>query len=108
MNRQQLLQKLDKAWIEFRESYAGLSDAQLTKPGVMDDWSVKDISCSAVLQLDVLAPRSYHDRSRAPAQQFVADDRRHIEDQIGGKLAGDKTNRRMRSQRHPGKHQGWP
>src|SRR5436309_2959630 len=43
MNRQQLLQKLDKAWAEIKESYAGLSDSQLTEPGVMGDWSVKDI-----------------------------------------------------------------
>jgi hypothetical protein len=43
MNRRQLLQKLDKAWVEIKESYAGLSDAQLTEPGVMGDWSVKDI-----------------------------------------------------------------
>jgi uncharacterized protein (TIGR03083 family) len=43
MNRQQLLKKLDKAWTEIKESYAGLSDSQLTEPGVMGDWSVKDI-----------------------------------------------------------------
>src|SRR5262245_43914365 len=43
MNRQQLLQKLDKAWAELKESYAGLSEAQLTEPGVVGDWSVKDI-----------------------------------------------------------------
>src|SRR6266496_1128533 len=43
MNRQQLLQKLDNAWAEIKESYAGLSDAQLTEPGAMGDWSVKDI-----------------------------------------------------------------
>jgi uncharacterized damage-inducible protein DinB len=43
MNRQQLLQKLDKAWTEIKESYADLSDSQLTEPGVMGDWSVKDI-----------------------------------------------------------------
>jgi hypothetical protein len=43
MNRQQLLKKLDKAWMEFKESYAGLSDARLTEPGVVGDWSVKDI-----------------------------------------------------------------
>jgi hypothetical protein len=43
MNRQQLLQKLDNAWAEIKESYAGLSDAQLTEPGVVGDWSVKDI-----------------------------------------------------------------
>jgi len=43
MNRQQLLEKLDRAWVEFKESYAGLPAAQLTAPGVVDDWSVKDI-----------------------------------------------------------------
>ena len=43
MNRQQLLQKVDKAWAEITESYAGLSDSQLREPGVMGDWSVKDI-----------------------------------------------------------------
>src|SRR5918994_1820047 len=43
MNRQQLLKQLDKAWTAFKESYAGLSDSQLTEPGVTGDWSVKDM-----------------------------------------------------------------
>jgi uncharacterized protein (TIGR03083 family) len=43
MNRQQLLNKLNKAWAEIKESYAGLSDSQLAEPGVTGDWSVKDI-----------------------------------------------------------------
>jgi Protein of unknown function (DUF1706) len=43
MNRQQLLTQLDTAWTAFKESYAGLSDPQLTEPGVTGDWSVKDI-----------------------------------------------------------------
>jgi hypothetical protein len=43
MNRQQLLKQLDKAWATFKESYAGLSDSQLTEPGVTGHWSVKDI-----------------------------------------------------------------
>jgi hypothetical protein len=43
MNRQQLLNKIEKAWAELKESYAGLSDAQLTEPGVTGDWTVKDI-----------------------------------------------------------------
>ena len=34
MDRQQLLKQLDKAWAVFKESYAGLSDSQLTEPGV--------------------------------------------------------------------------
>jgi hypothetical protein len=43
MNRQQLLKQLDTAWRAFKESYAGLSDSQLTEPGVTGHWSVKDI-----------------------------------------------------------------
>ena len=43
MKRQQLLQKLDNAWTEFTASYAGLSEAQMTEPGVVGGWSVKDI-----------------------------------------------------------------
>jgi hypothetical protein len=42
MNRQQLLKQLDQAWTAFKESYAGLSDSQLTEPGVTGHWSVKD------------------------------------------------------------------
>ena len=40
---EKLLQRLDTAWAAFKESYAGLSDAHLTEPGVIGDWSVKDI-----------------------------------------------------------------
>ncbi|HEX2275629.1 MAG TPA: DinB family protein [Candidatus Tectomicrobia bacterium] len=43
MDRQQLLKQLDQAWTAFRASYAGLSDSQLTEPGVTGHWSVKDI-----------------------------------------------------------------
>ncbi|HET7089890.1 MAG TPA: DinB family protein [Anaerolineae bacterium] len=43
MDRQRLLKQLDKAWAAIKESYAGLSDSQLTEPGVMGNWSVKDI-----------------------------------------------------------------
>ncbi len=38
-----LLNRLDTAWTAFTRSYAGLSDARLTEPGVTGDWSVKDI-----------------------------------------------------------------
>jgi hypothetical protein len=40
---EKLLQRLDTAWVEFQESYAGLSEAQMMVPGVVGDWSVKDI-----------------------------------------------------------------
>ncbi len=43
MNTQQLLKRLDTAWTVFKESYAGLSDSQMTQPGVTGKWSVKDI-----------------------------------------------------------------
>ena len=43
MDRQKLLQQLDKAWTVFKESYAGLPDSQLMEPGVTGNWSVKDI-----------------------------------------------------------------
>ncbi|HEX8034860.1 MAG TPA: DinB family protein [Ktedonobacterales bacterium] len=43
MDRQQLLKRLDSAWMEIKESVAGLTDARLMEPGVMGDWSVKDI-----------------------------------------------------------------
>jgi hypothetical protein len=43
MDRAQLLQRLDKAWLEFKESYAGLSDSRLLEPGVQGRWSVRDI-----------------------------------------------------------------
>jgi hypothetical protein len=38
-----VLKQLEKAWIEFKESYAGLSDSKLTEPDVTGNWSVKDI-----------------------------------------------------------------
>ncbi len=43
MDKQQLLKRLDKAWTALKESYAGLSDSQLIEPGIMGDWSVRDI-----------------------------------------------------------------
>ena len=43
MDRRQLLKRLDKAWVAFNESYAGLSDVQLIEPGVTGTWSVRDI-----------------------------------------------------------------
>jgi DinB superfamily len=42
MKKQQMFQKLEQAWTALKESYVGLSEAQLTEPGVMGEWSVKD------------------------------------------------------------------
>ena len=41
--RQRLLARLDKAWTEFKESYAGLRTSELLEPGVTGPWSVRDI-----------------------------------------------------------------
>ena len=43
MDRRQLLKRLDTAWMAFKESYAGLSEAELLEPGVTKAWSVRDI-----------------------------------------------------------------
>jgi hypothetical protein len=43
MTKEQLLKKLDAAWMDFNESYAGLSESEVLEPGVTGNWSVKDI-----------------------------------------------------------------
>lgn len=42
-NRQTLLHRLETAWKDFTDSYAGLSDTDLLEPGVTKAWSVRDI-----------------------------------------------------------------
>lgn len=43
MNKQQLIEKLEKSWADFHRSYAGLTAEELVRPGVMGEWSVKDL-----------------------------------------------------------------
>ena len=43
MDRSQVLKKIDSAWSLLQESFAGLPDAKLAEPGVVGEWSVKDI-----------------------------------------------------------------
>ena len=43
VDRQYLIARLEKAWRDFQESYAGLSDSQMMTSGVTGDWSVRDI-----------------------------------------------------------------
>jgi hypothetical protein len=43
MKKDQVLNRLEKAWATLQKSYADLSDPQFMQPGVMGDWSVKDI-----------------------------------------------------------------
>ncbi len=43
MDRTRLLARLDEKWRDFTGSFAGLSDEELTAPGVTRAWSVRDI-----------------------------------------------------------------
>jgi hypothetical protein len=43
MKRHQALQRLDVAWTDFEQSFAGLPDSRLLIPGVTGQWSVRDI-----------------------------------------------------------------
>ena len=43
MSRQRILKRLDQEWTAFLDAYGGLSDAELTEPGVTGAWSVRDI-----------------------------------------------------------------
>ncbi len=43
MKKQQVVNKLEQAWMSFKESYTGLTDVQLMENGVLGEWSVKDI-----------------------------------------------------------------
>ncbi len=41
--RKRLLERLEKAWSDFRSCYEGLSEADLLRPGVSGAWSVRDV-----------------------------------------------------------------
>jgi hypothetical protein len=43
MDRIRLLRRIESAWLEFKNSYAGLSDSRLLEPGVTDAWSIRDV-----------------------------------------------------------------
>ena len=43
MDRSRLLKRLDEAWQALNASYAGLSESDMTQPGVTGSWSIKDI-----------------------------------------------------------------
>jgi hypothetical protein len=43
MRKEQLEEKLARAWGELMQSYAGLPEAQMVESGVVGDWSVKDV-----------------------------------------------------------------
>ena len=43
MNRRQLVGRIEAAWAAFNESFVDLPEARMTEPGVVGDWSVKDL-----------------------------------------------------------------
>ena len=43
LKKYQVLNNLDKAWQQLKESYNGLTESQMTQQGVSGEWSVKDI-----------------------------------------------------------------
>lgn len=43
MTRQQLLGKIDKAWRDLADSYAGLLESRMLEKGVTCRWSVRDV-----------------------------------------------------------------
>ena len=43
MRREQLLHRIETAWTALLDSVDGLSAARLEEPGVLGDWSVKDV-----------------------------------------------------------------
>jgi hypothetical protein len=43
MDRRQLVNKVDSAWLAFKNSFDGLTDVQMEVPGVVESWSVRDI-----------------------------------------------------------------
>jgi hypothetical protein len=40
---QRLLDRLEAAWAALTDSYAGAPESKLVEPGLVDDWSVKDV-----------------------------------------------------------------
>ena len=43
MNREQLLSRIDQKWQQFVEAYQGLAEQYVLEPGVVGEWSVKDL-----------------------------------------------------------------
>ena len=43
MKKNQLIQKIETAWEAFNKSIEGLSEAEMLEPGVIGEWSVRDI-----------------------------------------------------------------
>ena len=80
MDRHQVLRRLDKAWLEFKESSAGLSDSQILEPGVQGRWSARDI-LAHVTTLDAFNARMTEEKRHLS----LAEVRRQL-DEVHGRL----------------------
>lgn len=49
MTKDQLLKKVENAWLDFKDACEGLSETQMLQRGVTGDWSVKDIIAHVTL-----------------------------------------------------------
>lgn len=43
MNKQQVIERLEDRWADFHQSFQDLSESQMTRPGPVGGWSIKDI-----------------------------------------------------------------
>ncbi len=43
MKKEQIIDKVEQGWREFKEAYTGLPGEKLLEPGASGEWSVKDI-----------------------------------------------------------------
>ncbi len=43
MNKQQMVEKIERAWADLTDAIQGLSEEHMQQPGVTANWSVKDI-----------------------------------------------------------------
>lgn len=43
MKKQQIMDKINQGWQDLEAAYAGLTEVQMTLPGVTGEWAVKDI-----------------------------------------------------------------
>jgi hypothetical protein len=55
-DRDQLVKDLEQARNELRASYQGLSDEQMTRPGAVGEWSVKDVLTHVVSWEEITLP----------------------------------------------------
>jgi hypothetical protein len=79
VDTQQPLRRLDKAWVAFKDSYAGLSESDVLEPGVTKAWSVRDIIAhvttrdeEALKHLPAILEGRRPPHRRAPASRLPA------------------------------------